>query len=260
MQYIQVEQHGHVLTVTLNRPQIHNAFDPVMIAELKEIFLNLPSNIRACILKGEGKSFSAGADLRWMRSMAEAGVQENKTDALRLYDMFAAIRFCPVPVIARIQGAALGGGTGLAAVCDMVFCHASAQFGFTEVRLGIMPSVISPFVLEKVGAMQARRWFLTGERFSAQEAKQMGLVHEVVEEIEDLDHLVHQTVQGILKSSPSAVRKCKRLIDEISHKSIRDVRSLVAEGIAAIRVSEEGQEGLHAFLNKKLPDWDKFCP
>jgi methylglutaconyl-CoA hydratase len=256
--YLQLEQRNgdSSLRIVMNRPQLHNSFNEELIGELSRAFKAItPQDCRSVVLTGAGKSFSAGADLNWMKKMAQASEQENKEDSLRLFDMFHAIRACPVPVIARVNGAALGGGSGLVAACDMVFAVSSAVFGFTEVRLGIIPAVISPFVLEKIGYSNCARWFFTGARFSAATAHEIGLVqgHYATEQL--LEEAVDTVTQSIAQSGPSAVAACKDLLRSISVKKIGDVRETVAAAIAKARVSAEGQEGMAAFFDKRSPSW-----
>ena len=240
MPSLRIERDGHVLRITLARPERRNAFDAELIAALHEAFADV-GDARAVVLSGEGSSFCAGADVEWQRSSIDLSYDENVEDAARLYRMLAAIDACPAPVVARIQGYALGGGSGLAACMDIAVAAEDATFGFSEVKLGIIPAVISPFVLAKVGAA-ARRYFLTGERFDAPSALRIGLVAEVAD---DLDPAVERVVGELLTSGPAAVRAAKQLVrepppaDELPHIA------------AKLRTSEEGQKGLHAFLDKR---------
>ncbi len=210
------------------------------------------------MFSGEGKSFSAGADLSWMKKMATYSHEQNKEDSLQLFDLFLSLRQCPVPVIARVNGAAVGGGAGLVAASDIAVALESAQFGFTEVKLGLIPAVISPFVIEKIGRGNASRYFLTGERFGALEAVQNGLVHEVVATEELLNARVEKMAADIVSNSPAAVARCKKLIQAVGSMSYNDpsTRLFVAGEIAGIRVSAEGQEGLSAFFEKRKPKWN----
>src|SRR6266545_3789338 len=237
---LRIERDGHVLRVTLARPERRNAFDAALIAELTGAFADV-GDARAVVLAGEGQSFSAGADVEWQRSAIELSFEENVEDAMRLYRMCETIDRCPAPVVARVQGDARGGGSGLAACADSAIAATDAVFGFSEVKLGIIPAVISPFVLPKIGA-QARRYFLTGERFDAKTALRIGLVHEVADE---LDAAVEQVVSELLSSGPNAVREAKRLIRE------RPAGEETAEIAARVRTSEEGQERLRAFLDRR---------
>jgi methylglutaconyl-CoA hydratase len=237
---LRVERDGDVLRVTLARPERRNAFDAALIADLTEAFADV-GDARAVVLAGEGRTFCAGADIEWQRSAIDLTYEENVEDALRLYRMCETIDRCPAPVVARIQGYALGGGSGLAACADVAIAATDATFGFTEVKLGIVPAVISPFVLPKIGE-QARRYFLTGERFDAQTALRIGLVHEVAG---DLDAAVHVVVDQLLSSGPNAAREAKKLVRD------RPGGDETAEIAARMRTSEEGQARLRAFLDRR---------
>jgi methylglutaconyl-CoA hydratase len=259
-QHLKVETKGQAIWVTLNRPTIHNAFNEDVIAELTSTFQSIrenPQNSRAVILTGEGKSFSAGADLSWMKKMAQYTYGENKTDAELLYDMFKSISDCPVPVIGRINGAALGGGSGLAAACDFSLAVKTAKFGFTEVRLGLIPAVISPFVMRKIGSGNASRYFLTGEIFAADEAQRIGLVQQAFETLEDLDASLLKILEQLYTTSPLAVKAAKSLVATVPSKQTSEetLKDYVTEQIATIRVSPEGQEGVQSFLDKRSPYW-----
>ncbi len=245
MSALRIERGGHVLRVTLAKPERRNAFDASLIAELAEAFADV-GDARAVVLAGEGPSFCAGADVDWQRAAIDLTYEENVEDAMRLYGMLDAIDSCPAPVVARIQGHALGGGSGVAACVDIAVAGEDAVFGFSEVRLGIMPAVISPFVLPRIGARAARRYFLTGERFDAATALRIGLVHEVAD---DLDAAVERLVADLLAGGPEAVRAAKRLV--------RDAPGApeVAERAARLRAGAEGQEGLRAFLEKREAAW-----
>ena len=241
---LRIERDGHVLRVTLARPERRNAFDAALIAELTGAFADV-GDARAVVLAGEGQSFSAGADVEWQRSAIELSFEENVEDAMRPYRMCETIDRCAAPVVARVQGHALGGGSGLVACADVAIAAPDAVFGFSEVKLGIIPAVISPFVLPKIGA-HARRYFLTGERFDGETALRIGLVHELAE---DLDAAVERAVGELLTSAPQAVREAKRLIRE------RPSGDDTARIAARLRSGEEGQEGLRAFLGRRVPDW-----
>jgi methylglutaconyl-CoA hydratase len=241
---LRVERDGHVLRVTLARPERRNAFNAELIAELTHAFVDV-GDARAVVLAGDGPSFCAGADVEWQRSAIDLSYDENVEDALRLYRMCETIDHCPAPVIARIQGYALGGGSGLAACADIAIAGRDAVFGFSEVKLGIIPAVISPFVLPKIGA-HARRYFLTGERFDAQTALRIGLVGEVKD---DLDASVASVVAELLSSGPQAAREAKRLVRE------RPGGDETARIAARLRAGEEGQEGLRAFLERRNAGW-----
>lgn len=245
MANLQVERDGPILRVTLARPDRRNAFDADLIRELAEAFVDV-GRVRAVVLAGEGASFSAGADVDWMRSSVDLSTEENVADANALRRMLEAIDGCPAPVVARVQGHALGGGAGLVAASDIAIAARDAVFAFSEVKLGIIPAVISPFALTKIGAGAARRYFLTGERFDAETALRIGLVHEVAD---DLDGAVERVVGELLTAGPQAVRWAKRLVRE------RPDGPETARWIAERRASDEGQEGLRAFLDKRKPRW-----
>ncbi len=240
MHGLRVERDGEVLRVTLARPERRNAFDAALIADLTKAFADV-GDARAVVLAGEGETFCAGADIDWQSSAIDLTYEENVEDALKLYRMCETIDRCPAPVVARIQGHALGGGSGLAACADVAITATDATFGFTEVKLGIVPAVISPFVLPKIG-QHARRYFLTGERFDAQTALRIGLVHEVAD---DLDAAVHVVVDQLLSSGPNAVREAKKLVRE------RPDGDETAKIAARMRTSEEGQARLRAFLDRR---------
>src|SRR6476619_2118671 len=227
------------------RPERRNAFDAELIAELTGAFVNV-GDVRAVVLSGDGPSFSAGADVEWMRSSADLTYEENIADALRLRAMRDAIDGCPAPVVARVQGHALGGGCGLVACSDVVVAEPGAQFAFSEVKLGIVPAVISPFALAKIGTSAARRWFVTGERFGADVALRIGLAHEIAE---DLDPAVDAVLCELRSAGPEAARTAQALAR--APRSAEETAQL----IAAHRTSAEGQEGLRAFLEKRAPSW-----
>ncbi len=252
--HLEVTRDDVVLRVTLNRPEVRNAFNPAMIAELTAVFSGVEPDgaVRAVVLDGAGKSFCAGADLTWMSEMAAYTREENVADALRLAAMLEAVQGCPAPVIARVHGAALGGGAGLVSACDVVVAADDAAFGFTEARLGIAPAVIVPFVLPKIGPGHARALFVTGERFDAARAERIGLVHRVVAP-PALDAAVEETLAAVLACGPRAVRACKELIDRVPGLSRAEARAYTAETIAALRAAPEGQEGMRAFLEKRAP-------
>lgn len=247
-----------VATVTLNRPEIHNAFNDQLIDELIHIFSELENdeNVRLVVLTGEGRSFCAGADLNWMSSMVDYSKEENVQDSLKLARMFQVINEFKKPVIGRINGHALGGGVGLVAVCDFVITHDKAKFGFTEVRLGLVPAVISPFCIKKIGESNARAWFLSGEMFNANKAKDMGLVHEVAD-LESFDQRVNEIIDSHLIAGPKATSAAKSLIKNVLTLPREDVTEYTCHEIASKRVSDEGQQGMKALLSKTKPNWIK---
>ena len=240
-----MEREGEILRITLARPERRNALDAELIRELAEAFVDVGRS-RAVVLAGEGASFSAGADVDWMRSSADLSYEENLADANALRGMLEAIDRCPAPVISRVQGHALGGGCGLVACSDIAVAADDAIFGFSEVKLGIVPAVISPFALAKIGPSAARRYFVTGEPFDAHTALRIGLVHEAAR---DLDAALERILAEVLSAGPKAARAAKRLVLE------RPDGPETARSIAERRTSDEGQEGLHAFLEKRRPNW-----
>lgn len=246
---------GPFVTVTLNRTNVRNAFNEELIADLTAwaVEAGQTPGIRAAILAGAGKTFCAGADVNWMAKTVTYTRDQNLDDARRMRRMFERLDELPFPLIGRIHGAALGGGAGLAAVCDIAVAADTATFGFTEVKLGILPAVISPFALRKIGVSAARELFLTGARFSAARAREIGLVHAVVPEAE-LDEAVDAFVREIGTAAPGAVREAKRLIREVAGR-VADEGEITSGAIAERRVSAEGQDGLRSFLEKKTPGW-----
>ena len=256
---LRVERDGPFARVTLDRPEARNAFDASLIVELRTAFdgfaRELPDTRRGVVLAGSGPVFCAGADVEWMRAAVGLSVEGNERDAAGMQAMFSAIDLCPVPVIARIQGAALGGGMGLCAVADVVVATADAAFGFTETKLGIMPAVISTFVLPKIGESQARALFVTGQRFDVQRARSIGLVHEVVADEAALDVAVEALLGELRSAGPTAVRSAKALVRELRTLGPDDARRHTVRHIAQQRTSPEGQAGLAAFLDKRLPPW-----
>lgn len=253
-----------VTRLTLNRPEVRNAFDDRLIGEMLDALEEVraaheapgEAGPRVLILTGVGETFCAGADMNWMRRSVTYTRDENEADAKRMASMLRALDELPIPTIARVNGASLGGGMGLVACCDMVVAVDSAQFGFTEARLGIAPAVISTFVLGKTGAAAARRWFLTAEIFGASEAKAMGLVHEAVPAAE-LDATVDRLVKALLGNGPRAVTAAKLLIREALVRSRKEALENAVRVIAGLRASPEGQEGLGAFLEKRPPSWKR---
>lgn len=250
-----------VATLTLNRPEKHNAFDDAIIAELtqKLIQLNNDKQVRIVVLTGAGKSFSAGADLNWMRASAQYDEAHNIEDALKLAELMDTLNSLRKPSIARVNGATFGGGVGLVACCDIAIASSAAKFSMSEVRLGLVPSVISPYVIAAIGVRNARRYFLTADTISANQAHEIGLVHEVAS-AEQLDAAVEKEIGLLLKGGPKALVAAKELIAAqaaLSTSARRNLHSKTANIIAQLRVSEEGQEGLSAFLEKRQPKWIK---
>jgi methylglutaconyl-CoA hydratase len=254
--FLAVRRDGPIEHLTLNRPDVRNAFNDEVIAELTAWARGAAQDraLRAVVLSGAGKVFSAGADANWMARMVGYSHEENVADARRMAAMFSALDTLPAAVIGRIHGAALGGGAGLAAICDIAIADEGAVFGFTETKLGILPAVISPYVLPKIGPSAARELFLTGMRFSAVRAREIGLVHRVVRN-EDLDAEVGRCIEEVLTAAPSGVAAAKALIPQVWGRAPADTMTLTAGAIAAQRVSAEGQEGLRAFLAKQKPGW-----
>jgi len=256
-QHLVIDKTGQIARVTLNRSDVHNAFNQEFITEIRQAFdgLGQRGDLRAIVLAGEGKSFCAGADVNWMKKMAGYSLDENVADAMGLAKMLRAVYECPLPTIARVHGAALGGGVGLIAACDVAVALESASFGLTEARLGILPAVISPFVLRKIGPGHAKRYFQTAERFDAAEAHRIGLVSEVADTVEQLDRKIDSIIDEIRKNGAAAVKASKRIIDEVMPIEWGQVAALTTRRIAEQRVSEEGQEGLKSFLEKREPKW-----
>jgi methylglutaconyl-CoA hydratase len=257
--FLATRRDGPIESVTLNRPEVRNAFDEVLIAELTDWATRLAERaardgVRVAVLAGAGPTFCAGADVAWMAKTVGFTAEENVQDAAAAARMFAALDAVPVPLIARIQGAAIGGGAGLAAVSDAAVADESAVFAFSEVKLGILPAVIAPFVLAKIGRSAARELFLTGCRFSAARAREIGLIHAVAP-LADLDRAVAQYVDEILASGPEAIAAAKALIRAVWGRSPQEATALAVDAIAGRRVSAEGQEGLRAFLEKRKPSW-----
>jgi methylglutaconyl-CoA hydratase len=247
---------GSVTTVTLNRPDVRNAFNEALIVDLSAWAQQVPDDgsVRVVVLQGAGSVFCAGADVQWMSKMVGYSREENLDDARQAALMFQALDSVPVPIIGRVHGAALGGGAGLAAICDVVVAAEDAVFGFTEVTLGILPAMISPYVVRKIGVSAARELCLNGARFSAARAREIGLVHEVVS-AERLDLSVDRHVQQFRKAAPSAIAATKRLVRDVYGRRPADVLALTVDALANQRVSAEGQEGLRAFMEKRPAAW-----
>jgi methylglutaconyl-CoA hydratase len=242
--------------IIFSRPEIHNAFNSKMIEELYDVFerIQRDRSIRVVVLTGEGKSFCAGADLNWMRAVQDYGYEKNFSESMQLAEVFHMIYTCPKPVIGRINGAAIGGGTGFVAVCDIAIASTEAVFSFSEVKIGVVPACISPYVVKRVGEGRAREFFLTGERLSAERAYETGLVNRVVPP-EHLDEEVEAMVKQLISSGPEAIKKCKELLASISDMDMQTAKVHTAKFIANLRKSDEGQEGMDAFLNKRKPNW-----
>jgi len=256
LERLELETTGPVARVWLNRPEVRNAFDGLMVTELRKTLFDLGTldAVRVIVLGGRGSAFCAGGDLAWMKATAAFTREENLREAQAMADLFFTVYNSPKPVVARVHGAALGGGAGLVAACDIAVAALGSQFGFTEVRLGILPAVISPYVLSKIGESAARELFLTGERFEAVRAAEIGLVRHAVPE-DDLDAVVESRVSELMKAGPRAVAEAKALLREVSFKRVEDVQRYTVERIADIRVTAEAQEGMHAFLEKRPPKW-----
>lgn len=256
-EFVQRSDRNGVATISIHRPQLHNAFNEIVIEELTQSLIDVGANekIRVVVLASEGKSFSAGADINWMKRMVDYSFEENVRDANVMALMLRTIRECSKPVIARIHGATFGGGVGIAAACDMAVAIESAIFCLSEVRLGIVPAVISPFVIEKIGPGAARRYALTAERFGAVEAKRIGLINEVVASVGELDAWIEKISATLIANGPRAITACKRVLSDIAGTPWDQVQSLTTQRIAELRVSKEGQDGLNAFLEKRKPSW-----
>jgi len=254
---LDVKRAGHVARVFLNRPEVRNAFNDGVIVELAQTFATLAADasLRCIVLGGHGKAFCAGADLTWMRSMADYDWDQNRADAGKLAEMLWAIYSCPVPVVGRIHGDCYAGGVGLASVCDVLVAADVATFCLSEARLGLLPATISPYVIRAMGEQAARRWFVTAERFSAAQARDMGFVHELCTS-ETLDAKVDEIVAALVANGPMAARACKQLVQDVAGRPIdAALRADTARRIADIRASAEGREGVASFLNKRKPAW-----
>ncbi|WP_292936886.1 enoyl-CoA hydratase/isomerase family protein [Noviherbaspirillum sp.] len=256
-QSLTVAIEGRVATVTLNRPEVRNAFNETTIAEITQAFRELGQNeaIRAIVLAASGPAFCAGADLNWMKKMAGYTYEENRADAMQLAEMLRTIYACPKPVVAKVQGDCYAGGMGLVAACDIAICNEATNFCLSEAKLGLIPATISPYVIKAMGENPARRYFLTAERFSAQEAMRIGFVHAVVS-ADALDASTADIVKALVSNSPNAVKEAKRLVQDVAGQPLTE--SLIADTatrIADIRSSEEGKEGVRSFLEKRKPTW-----
>ncbi|MFH1756114.1 MAG: enoyl-CoA hydratase/isomerase family protein [Candidatus Latescibacterota bacterium] len=256
-QSIKVMEEGSAATITLARPQVRNAFDETLIGELTAALRDLSGRekVRVIVLTGEGGVFSAGADLNWMRRVAEYGYKDNVADALKLADLMKVLYETPKATIARINGPCIGGALGLISACDIAVSSSEAFFALREIRLGITPAVISPYVIRRIGERHARDYFLTGRRMNAATAQQIGLVNEIVEP-DQMDDAVKRWIKRFMLSGPEAVKACKELIARVSNAQISDVKQYTAEMIAGLRGSEEGKEGFAAFFEKRKTKWD----
>jgi methylglutaconyl-CoA hydratase len=257
MSSLDIQRSGPVVRVFLNRPDVRNAFNDEVITELTQAFTTLAADasLRAIVLGGHGKAFCAGADLSWMRAMADYSWEQNRADAQALADMLWAVYSCPVPVVGRVQGDCYAGGVGLAAVCDVLVAADVAAFCLSEAKLGLLPGTISPYVIRALGEQASRRYFVTAERFSAARAQALGFVHEVCA-LDVLDARVDEIVASLVDNGPMATRLCKQLVKDVGGAPITaELREDTARRIADIRASDEGREGVQAFLNKRNPAW-----
>ena len=257
MSHLQITYAGAVARITLTQPEVRNAFSDEVIADITHAFhaVGKRSDVRAVVLAAEGPAFCAGANLNWMRRMADYTREENIADAGKLAEMLRVIYVCPKPTVARVQGDVYAGGMGLVAACDMAVSVDTAGFCLSEVKLGLIPATISPYVIRAMGARAAHRYFLTAERFGAAEALRIGFVHEVVA-ADQLDAKVDDIVKALVSASPNAVRACKQLVQEVAEREIdAPLIAATVEGIADIRASDEGREGVQSFLNKRKPYW-----
>jgi methylglutaconyl-CoA hydratase len=256
---LQIEVSEDIAWVTLDRPEVHNAFNPALVARLTTAFDDLGQrpDVRVVVLAGNGKSFCAGGDIRWMQKTIDCTEDENLADARKMAAMFRAIARCPRPVIARVHGPALGGGAGLVAVADIAIASETAVFGFTEVRLGIVPGVISPYLVSRIGVGRAREYCLTSETFPARTAESIGLVHAVASDTAELDRIVRAKTAEVLMAGPGALAETKALITEVSALPMDAAADYGARALARARSGEEGQAGLKAFLGRRQPPWVK---
>ena len=257
MSTLDIQVQGPVARVFLNRPEVRNAFNDGVIAELTQTFTRLgaDASLRAIVLGGHGKAFCAGADLSWMRAMADYNWDQNRADADALAQMLWTVWNCPLPVVGRIHGDCYAGGVGLAAVCDVLVAAEGVHFCLSEAKLGLLPATIGPYVVKALGEQASRRYFVTAERFTASRAAALGLVHECVP-ADALDAVVDGIVAALVANGPAAVKACKRLVQDVSDREITaDLRAETARRIADIRASDEGREGVQAFLNKRDPSW-----
>jgi len=255
---IRIRDEGKVIRFVLNRPELRNAFNSRMIEDLRAALgeVEKDRSFRVLVLTGEGKAFCAGADLNWMREVIRYSFEQNLDESLAIADFLYRLYLLPIPTIARVNGPAIGGGTGFLSACDIAIASERAVFGLSEVKIGLVPAAISPYVLRRIGESRAREYFLTGERFDAARAREIGLVNRVAAE-ENLDEAVDGTVKLLLGSGPEALAKCKELIQRTPHLNFDEVKEYTARMIAGLRVSAEGQEGMASFLEKRKPRWAK---
>jgi methylglutaconyl-CoA hydratase len=255
---IKIEIQGSVANISLCRPEVHNAFNDTLIYEMTELFTSLKEDkdLRVIVLTGEGKSFCAGADLNWMRRVKDYSYEKNYEESLALADLFWLIYTMPLPIVGRINGAAIGGGTGFVSVCDISVAAESAKFSFSEVKIGIVPACIGPYVIKKIGEGKAREFFISGERLTAADACRIGLVNRYYPD-DQLDEEIDKLVKMLLSSGPHAITMAKELISNVPLMTSEQFRPYTAEMIAKLRKSDEGQEGMDAFLNKRKPNWVK---
>jgi len=254
MKFLNVDIKNKIGSIKLDRAEIHNAFNDELIENLTKVFIDFDNNekVQVIVLSGNGKSFCAGADLNWMSSMINYSKEENEEDSMKLAELFETINTISKPVIGKINGAALGGGVGLVCVCDYAITHEKAKFGFTETRLGLVPAVISPYCIRKIGESNARAWFLSGERFSAHKALEMNLIHEVTS-LEDFEARSQEVVESFLMAAPIASKAAKKLIKDVVEN--KNHNEYTVGTISKLRVSDEGQEGMKALLEKRKPNW-----
>lgn len=254
---LNVETNGAVATVTLNRPEVHNAFNDELIGRITRAFQELGSNpaVRVIVLRSVGKSFSAGGDLNWMKRASTYTPEENLRDARAGADMFLTVARCPKLVLARVHGRALGGGSGLVAASDIAVAVESAEFGFPESKIGLLPGIIGPFLIARIGMAHAREYFLTGERFSAARAKEIGLIQYVAADEAAMDKLIDSKIAEAMTASPASVASAKELIFNIAHRPIESVMDVAAKSIADARISPDGRAGVEAFLSRDKPPW-----
>lgn len=255
---VQYAAENRIARVTFCRPEVHNAFNATVISEMSDVFSRIAADesVRVVLLTGEGKSFCAGADLNWMKAVVDQSFEENLAESIALADLFYQIYTCTRPVVGRINGAAIGGGTGFVALCDIAIAADTAKFSFSEVKIGVVPACIGPYVIKKIGEGKARELFITGERMTAARACEVGLVNRIVP-LAELDESVDAVVNSILSSGPNAVSMAKKLVSNVPLMTPDEFKTYTAEMIAKLRLSEEGQEGMNAFLSKRKPSWTK---